>query len=210
MVKASDFRSVFGNVSQHAPVFRHSRVQSNLPVRGANANSLKFQPSICSQCNNTRTQPHDRAWQALSSAIRQHSPGLRRGSLLPTAQAFQGQAKREMLNVHFYFLKLLGCYAVEHSVPLPVSAFAVAILGGYAYPNVRLNFVAVQSRAGQAEVFVSGIRAINRGPRTVGANWFYIVGTAGVLVTYQEAGQPRFSKHPGWQPDDIGLDIRMR
>ena len=46
MVKASDFRSVFGVVNQNAPVFRHSSAERNFKINGAKAEVLKFRPSL--------------------------------------------------------------------------------------------------------------------------------------------------------------------
>lgn len=210
MLKASDVRAVFGKVNQSAPIYRHSKDQRNLPVRGANAANLKFNPSLCKHCNNARTQPHDRAWEALSAAIREHRPPLKRGASVPISAAFQGQAKAEMLNVHLYFLKLLGCYAVEYAVPLPIGSFAVAILGGYPHPNVYLDFVAVSPGVGKVEAVVGNVKAVNRGAHTVAATWFYMVGTAGVHVTYYEAGHPRPVRRLGWNPSDVGLQLEMQ
>lgn len=210
MVKASDFRAVFGHVSQQAPVFRHSMQQRNTPVRGANAGNLKFSPSLCSYCNNARTQTHDRAWESLSHAMRTHRPPLKPGVPVPLQAAFQGRSRDEMLNVHLYFLKLLGCYAVEYAVPLPMQTLAVAILGGHPHPNVYLDFVAVASNAEKAEVVVGNITATNQGPRTVAATWFYVVGTAGVHVTYHESSHPRPVRRLGWHPGDIALTPTMR
>jgi hypothetical protein len=115
-----------------------------------------------------------------------------------------------MLEVHLYFLKLLGCYAVENKVPLPTRDFAVAILGNVPHPNVYLGFVAVHSNAAANDIFVGNIEAINRGPQTVAAVWFYILGVVGIHVAYWEPGQPRLHRYRGWHPDDMSLHIRMR
>ena len=208
MVKASDFRAVFPGVDQRNPAFRHSRERRNLPIKGSNAEALKFRPSLCQRCNNTRTQPHDRAWEALSAALQSQS--VRAGMELPIAKAFGSHAHGSMLNVHLYFLKLLGCYAVEHSVPLPVRSFAVAILSGVSHPHVQLGFVAVPSNAAKKDVFVGDIRAINRGGITVAAVWFYILGSVGVHVAYWDPGHPRLHRYQGWNPGDIGLSVRLR
>jgi hypothetical protein len=210
MVKASDFRSVFGAVNQNAPVFRHSSAERNFKINGAKAEVLKFRPSLCANCNNARTQPHDRAWEALASTVRRHHPPLKQGSPLPITEAFSGNAKVSMLHVHLYFVKLLGCYAVEYKVPLPLRTLAVAILGNYPHPNVYLHFVSILSNAGKSEIIVGNIRAVNRGPHTVGATWFYIVGTIGVHLTYYEPGHPRLHKSLGWHPDDHSLELRLR
>jgi len=110
MVKASDLRSVFGHVTQDAPLYRHAGAERNLPVRGINASPVKFKPSICQACNNALTQPHDRAWEALSKCSLSHQPPLGRGSPLPVEEAFGSKAAEGMLGVHLFFTKLLGCY----------------------------------------------------------------------------------------------------
>lgn len=210
MVKASDFRAVFGHVSQHAPVFRHSKQQRNQPVRGANAGALKFRPSLCSYCNNARTQKLDRAWEALSAAMRTCHRPLKRGAPVPIQAAFHSRSREEMLKVHLYFLKLLGCYAVEYAVPLPIQTLAVAILGGYPHPNVYHDFVSVTTNVGKPQVVVGNITAINRGCSTVAATWFYLIGAVGVHVTYHASGHPRPVRRLGWHPDDIALALTMR
>jgi hypothetical protein len=210
MVKASDFRAVFGHVSQHEPVFRHSRQQRNQPVRGAKASALKFKISLCSYCNNTRTQKYDRAWEALSAAMRTCHRPLKRGGPVPIQAAFHSRSRQEMLNVHLYFLKLLGCYAVEYAVPLPIQTLAVAILGGHPHPNVYLDFVSVDINAEHSQVVVGDITAINLGCTTVAATWFYMIGAFGVHVTYHESGHPRPVRRFGWHPDDLSLALTMR
>ena len=99
---------------------------------------------------------------------------------------------------------------MEYKVPLPLRTLAVAILGNYPHPNVYLHFVSIMSNAGKSEIIVGNIKAVNRGPHTVAATWFYIVGTIGIHLTYYEPGHPRLHKHLGWHPDDHGLDLRLR
>lgn len=209
MVKSSDFRSVFGRVTQQSPVYLHTLLRKNVPIKGAGAESLKFAPSLCAYCNNTRTQPHDRAWEALSTATRQHVPPLRRNDPLPLQKAFVGKANDAMLSVHLYFVKLLGCYSVQHGVPLPLNSFAVAILGGYPYPNLFLRFFALPFVAGRANVIVDHVQAVHRGNMVVGATWSYVVGSIGVQVTYREPELTRDGVSYGWHPDDVELLLRM-
>lgn len=209
MVKSSDFRAQFGRVTQHKPVFRHSAQERNQRIRGANAEIMKFKPSLCSTCNNTRTQPHDRAWEQLSYTLRKQAPPLVRGSALPLAQAFGANAARAMTEVHLYFVKLFGCYAVEGGVPLPIKSFAVAILAGHPHPNVYLDFVAVPSNV-REDIWVGDINAVNLGRQTVGAVWYYILGKYGVHVTYHEPGHPRVHGRLGWHPSDVGLQVRLQ
>ena len=209
MVKASDFRSIFGKVTQRAPAYRHFRDGSNVQIRGAQAENLKFAPSLCSVCNNARTQPHDRAWQSLSEFVRASRPPLVAGSRIPLSRIFPGSTKQSMLDVHLYFVKLLGCYAVEYKVPLPTAHFGLCIQNAAPHPSVRLIFVHIASGSTRYQIQVGHINAMNVGEKTVSASWFYIVGTLGVAISYNEAGHPRLTRDRGWHPNDTYSQIRM-
>jgi hypothetical protein len=209
MVKASDFRSVFGRVSQAAPAYKHSSDAKNIPVRGAKAEILKFAPSLCSYCNNSRTQPYDRAWEKLSEAMRFHKPALVARSRVPVARIFEGSVDQSMLNVHLYFTKLLGCYAVEHKVPLPLDYFAYCLREGMAPENLRLIFAHIRGDADGHPIIVGNVEALQMGGRAVSARWFYIVGGIGVEVSFAEPGRPRLTRDRGWHPSDGHTRIRM-
>ena len=209
MVKASDFRSVFGRVTQSLPAYRQSKIRRNEPIRGANAEILKFAPSLCGYCNNTRTQPHDRAWQTLSEFLRRTRLPLRAGSKLSLKAAFSGRVKESMLGVHLYFLKLLGCQAVEHGIPLPVNHFAMCLQAGLPNQNLRLVFVSVSAESSGHKIQVGAIDALNVGGKTVSAAWFYRVENLGVVVSYCESGHPRLTRDRGWNPSDVCSRIVM-
>jgi len=114
-----------------------------------------------------------------------------------------------MLNLHLYFLKLLGCYAVEYSVPLPTAHFGLCILNEVAHPSVRLLFVPIAPGSTKHIIQVGHIDALNFGGRTVSASWNYIVDTLGVGVSYNDPGHPRLTHERGWNPSDIGSRVCM-
>ena len=207
MAKASDIRSLFGHITQRNAIYKHSQLGMNVPVKGAKAEALKFQPSICANCNNARTQLHDRAWEDLSDYLRNRAGPLVHGLRVPLGAVFGAQAAERMAFVHFYFLKLFGCYAVEHGAPLPLNALAVSILSGVPHPHVFLTFTAVASQAAKTELLVGPVNALHEKRVLVGATWFYIVGTLGVLVSYSERGRPRAG--PNWHPDDGSSHIAL-
>ena len=209
MVKASDFRSAFGEVTHKAPAYRHSEGQPNVPVRGAKANILKFAPSLCCVCNTTRTQVHDRAWQTFSNYIRALRPALSAGSRIPVHIIFPGSVERSMLGIHLYFLKLLGCYAIEYKIPLPLAHFGLCIQNGIAHPSLRLIFVHIAPQTTRYNIQVGHINANNVDGKTVSASWFYIVENIGVAISYVEADHRRLTRDRGWHPCDIGAQIRM-
>jgi hypothetical protein len=210
MIKASDLRSVFGKFTNQSPVFRHSKHQKNEIVRGANSSMVKFLPSLCAYCNNTLTQEHDKAWEKLSSALRNKWAGVAARQKIPLAEIFAGDAKNSMPSVHLYFLKLLGCQAVEHKIPLPTRDFATCINCGVPQKHLDLTFVRIKSGSTRYDVIVDKISALNVGGKTVSAKWFYIVGNIGVVVSYKEFGHRRLNKSRGWHPNDINQTIWMK
>lgn len=210
MIKASDVRSVFGTLNQKQPLYRHTLEEKNHAIRGVDVAELKFRPSICQKCNNARTQAHDRAWERMSAGCRELETPLAKGDRLPLEVMFGEHVADQMLAVHLYFLKLLGCYAVEYDVPLPLKSFAVALLGGHPHPHVYLSFSDVKLIKGKSQIHVGNIEAVNFGGITVGATWFYVVERLGVWVSYSEKGRPR--SRPGylWHPDDEAMGIVLR
>ncbi|MFZ6718575.1 hypothetical protein [Undibacterium sp. Ji49W] len=214
MIKASDLRSIFGKFTVHAPIYRHSQDNPNETVQGPNSIKVKFSPSLCSNCNNARTQNHDKAWQRFSEVIRSNVPPLKSGSRIPLKEIFNERTETEILNVHLYFVKLFGCYAVEYSIPLPIHQFAFSILEETPQPNLELTFVHIPKKSTRYEIQVGKIDAMNAisstGTRTVSAIWYYIVGSLGVLVSYKEIGRRRLNAYEGWHPDSINPSIKLR
>jgi hypothetical protein len=209
MVKASDFRSVFGQVTQNSPAYRQSKLYRNEPIKGANARLLKFAPSLCKFCNNTRTQPHDKAWQSLSEFVRTTRMPIRVGSRLPLQAIFPGSVKESMLGVHFFFLKQLGCQAVENAIPLPVNQFAMCLQAEIPNQNLRLIFVNVRPDSSSHKIQISPVNALNVGGKSVSAVWMYRVESLGVVVSYCEIGQPQLTRDRGWNPSDVSSRILM-
>lgn len=210
MVKASDFRAAFGSVTQANPAYRHSVLAKNEPIRGANADILKFRRSLCSHCNNARTQPHDRAWEALLDRVCNGLPVLGRRDLLPLGEIFGvGSEAEGMLNAHLFFLKQLGCHAVENSIPLPLNHIALCILNSVPYPDIYLTFVSVAPQE-RTKVWVGDIETLSVGTTVVSAKWFYVVDRLGVYVILREPGRPNMISARGWNPNDTITAIRLQ
>src|SRR5687768_15532036 len=81
--KASDLRSTFPKTSQSEPLRLNSAIIKNRRVGSVRSDILKFPNSLCHDCNTTRTQPYDRAWELLSSELR-NNPVRKAGTLLRT------------------------------------------------------------------------------------------------------------------------------
>jgi hypothetical protein len=68
--KRSDLLAVLGEPTQEEPFYFHDLERRNRPVGSLNAKILKAPIRICAECNTTRTQPHDRAWEQMSDRLR--------------------------------------------------------------------------------------------------------------------------------------------
>jgi len=76
--KRSDLRDAFSTVTQGNPLFLHNAQRRNRRVGSLDAKVLKLPGKLWPYCNNTRTQPHDLAWEKLSGALRSWTPHLNR------------------------------------------------------------------------------------------------------------------------------------
>lgn len=68
--KRSDLLAVLGEPTQEEPFYFHDLERRNRPLGSLNAKILKAPIRICAECNTTRTQPHDRAWEEMSDGLR--------------------------------------------------------------------------------------------------------------------------------------------
>src|SRR5258708_2114764 len=80
--KRSDLLAVLGKPTQEAPFYYHDLHKMGRPVKSLDAKILKSPVRICTDCNTTRTPPHDRAWERMSDWLRTRQPPLKVGGLV--------------------------------------------------------------------------------------------------------------------------------
>jgi hypothetical protein len=114
---------------------------------------------------------------------------LKVGNWVRADAIFPRDTRREMENVHLYFLKQFGCMLCEakadgHDVPIDVAPFSNAIMSGCAHPEVHLQF-------GRSDGFVgqSNLHCCKTERGSIWAGWFYEVGTIVVGVFYMQANR---------------------
>lgn len=186
--KRSDLLAVLGKPSQDEPFYYHDQAMINRVVRSLDAKILKSPVRICSRCNNARTQPHDLAWQTLSDRLR--SRRLAIGQWVRCNRIFGYLTRREMLNVHLFFLKLTGCMIAEakangHDVPIPLDPFSDAIMSGRPHAEVHLQFGRHDGGIGRSDLHVW---KTDPGGSVLGG-WLYQLDKIAVSVIYAQAGR---------------------
>jgi hypothetical protein len=200
--KRTDLRSVFGAVAQAHPLFQHRMTAPNRKVGSLDARALKLPARLCGYCNNTRTQPHDRAWEKLSAALRLRSPVVAPGDHVRTNRIFPCGTAREMLNVHLYFVKLFGCHIEGNNIRLDIAGFSYAVMRGKAHPNVYLRFGCGMTFAGKPMTGMSDmwLSPVVGGAMSTFASWFYFVGGFGVNAMFAADGKKRDGLIGAWHP----------
>lgn len=179
--KRSDIKEQLGD---RYPLYYQSDTRRNLKLQSSNANRLKFEPSICNNCNSARTQPHDLAWQKLSSFLRNRKPPLKTGDFIRANRVFSYATSAEMLNVHLFFVKWLGCQIVETSIPIEprIETLSRAIMNGKSHPNIWLAFGVMQRGEDWVGASTVDVHSFNGGARYDYVCRFYDVGALSVRV----------------------------
>jgi hypothetical protein len=203
IIKKTDLKSEFGRVTQQqAPLYLHREGSRSKRFGSFDAEVLKS--PLCEECNTSRTQRHDRAWEKLSTFLGTSKPEP--GTIVRVRRIFPDSPAQQMLNVHLYFVKLFGCRVVEAGAPIDSREFSNAILNGTAHPQLYL-------RVGRIIPFPEGkeiagftkIHLIRRADESSVSSWLYGIGCMSVQVLHATtvALLPQGAWHPRLGTDSL-------
>lgn len=209
MIKASDLKSLFGNITQKSPLHLHTDLKRNQLIPGIKYAKLKYRTLLCARCNNERTQPHDSAWERLSTYLQKRQPPIRPGMKVCLNRTFPGGVSKSMLNVHLYFLKLFGCLITEHNIPIDINQFSDSILKGVPHPKVWLALHTGLQQPGIKHAGYSHMEIVKKSDNVVYASWFYVIDKVAVNIMYAEPDEHRKGLTHAWHPVNIGKLLRI-
>lgn len=120
MQKKTDVTAMFGT-GTFAKVVKHDYdKKTKVPIQGARAAALKYDKNLCGNCNNTRTQPFDRAYTTFCDYVRENFSALQRTLTLNTNLIFgKSVARKERRNLFLYFIKAFGCQLNDKNLAVP-------------------------------------------------------------------------------------------
>jgi hypothetical protein len=205
-VKRSDLKALYPDVSQQTPLYLHLPDGGITRIQGLNSDALKLASKLCPTCNNTRTQPHDRAWETLAQRLRQ--PEVRAGHVIRLSEAFSALGPNAPVDLQLYFAKLTGCLAQEGGIPIDIAELADAIKTGRPCPDLYLRFG--KSPPDKEVVGIVGAEVIRDDAtrKVVGMSWYYNLGL--VLVHVIHTPSPHLfaslcvdAWHPGGAADEV-------
>ena len=201
-IKRSDLRSLFPAPTQAKPLYFHEGEMRNRRIGSFDAKVLKSPSRICPNCNNALTQPHDRAWEQMSSSLRDRSPSISPGMIVRANRIFPYDTARQMCNLHLYFVKLFGCQIAESDTPIGLLEFSKAIRNNKPHPHIYLKFgrgprIGQQMAAGGSDIRTE-IKV--RDGSCAFAAWFYYIGDVAVNVMFAADGEDRQGLVGAWHP----------
>jgi hypothetical protein len=208
LVKASDLKFLFGNITQMKPIYFFKSNKSPRRLQSINTNFVKSKAKICAQCNGAKTQPFDKDWQTLSEYIQKNYAQLRSNKNIKLKNVFPGRVAEAMLNVHLYFCKLFGCRATSEEIPIDIASFADAIKS--VKPNDKLYIRFEVWNPKNKIAGVSKIQTVAVSNVVKDAFWYYIIGNIVVCISFN--GLPAESKlnKTSWHPSKLGQYVSFK
>jgi len=183
LLKVSDIKDIFTNISQQSPILYHDDNKKNVLVGSPKSNRFKSDAKICAYCNNSRTQPHDESWRTLSTYLRS-LPLHRRGPLKTRLnRAFKQNIFYHSVCIQLYFTKLFGCRIAADQLPIDLKPFAHAIMTNTPVDCLFLVFKKAMPNNIRA-LSITHIQTIQEDTDVDIAGWVYSVGELNVEVMY--------------------------
>lgn len=138
MFKRSDLIKSYGKGSYtgpDAPV--HVKNERITAIQGSNSKLVKYQSALCAECNNARTQAHDRAYDRFVDWFSEHLDTVILARKIDLEAVYESEENR--LNLFRYFAKCFGCRLNAANEPVPKDLSRL-ILGESNKFSLRLAF----------------------------------------------------------------------
>jgi hypothetical protein len=210
MIKASDIRSYFGNISQKNPIFFHTKEKRNISVGSLKSKRFKFDSLICNNCNSSLTQPYDRAWELLSAYLRSNWPDLLKFRKVKLAKIFPGSVHRSMLFVHLYFVKIFGCKIVVSEAPIATESISEALLNKKAHKDIFIAFAPKPGKVDHKYAALTPIHSMDIDGISAFATWLYMIDNLAVNIIYAPKYRAAGVMKDTWHPDKPNKIIKIK
>ncbi len=121
--KKSDLKQVFGRGAWTGDdsVVRGGTLVSPLQtdIQGPNSLGVKFEPVLCSTCNNDRSQPFDRAYSTFTAYLDEHEDQILRNENFRFSEIYGEDWLVQRSLLVRYLIKHIGCRFAELGIRLP-------------------------------------------------------------------------------------------
>ena len=110
--KKSLMKNTVGKQSYHVP-FDGRNIKR---IQGPDSKVIKYQPSICAQCNNDRSSKWDKAYSLFTE---DYCFNYYKANEIDFAKIYGSNYTNGIRSLHCYFVKSLGCRIINSGVDLP-------------------------------------------------------------------------------------------
>lgn len=204
--KASDLKSYFGRISQDHPIYFHSKVRKNIPVKSVKSDRLKSKARICSHCNNHLTQPYDKAWQLLSEYLRFNWTSIQRHKRIRLSKVFPNNTRFHAVDMHLYFVKLFGCLIAEHDIPIDISQFSNSLVNRIPHKSMYIAVGPLAAKLKSKCITVTDLKTVimekvGFEEKAVFASWLYVIGNIAINIIMNEVANNSSVLMNAWHPN---------
>ena len=207
LVKASDLRYYFGQVTTQQPVYFHMG-DRRWTMQSTNSKYVKSEAKICNSCNSDKTQPFDKDWALMSQYLQDNFAQLSSNGKIKLANVFPGRKSEAMLNIHLYFSKLFGCRLASEDTPLSLEPFRQAINLNQQCNNLFIKFCTWEPTNKCAGI--TSIKAVEKDNAPIVVWWFYIIGKVAVYVSYNFNPEIKKLTRRCWHPDRLEKYVEFK
>jgi len=97
----------------------HVKEDAMRPLQGSNSKLVKYKKNLCVECNNTFTQPFDRAYEELITWAMDHEDDVLRRRVIDFQMVYGGNWESKQRDLFKYFAKCFGCRLDESGRDVP-------------------------------------------------------------------------------------------
>ncbi|ARD22788.1 hypothetical protein [Shewanella japonica] len=185
-IKKSDLKlSMSGKPSQTSPIYHRSNGENKRPIGSLKAEALKFNKSICANCNGSLSQPYDYSWDILSTYL--STASFNTGEELELNKVFGNDSDANLINVHLFFAKIFGCAVSESGFSLDLEILAECIKTNMYCPHLYLKIRNSENGKTDSYCALSDIQVSrDESGKLQYAHIYYTVGKYTVDIVYSD------------------------
>lgn len=184
LVKLTDLKSVFKNVSTHKPVFKKGNNRS-WKIQSLDSKFFKSK-TICAACNNATSKPFDKAWEKISKYLSDNTKHLKVNGRVKLSNVFPGEVNKSLVLIQLYFVKIFGCRIAEAGKNDCLAEFSQSIRNTTENLNVFLCIGWWEPK--YKNTGISEIKSVNVNGKIHMLYWYYIVNDIVVYIAYVKNG----------------------
>jgi hypothetical protein len=131
--KRSDLEREYKNDNQIVLIHNEEPFRNGEKLQSVNSQFIKFKKSLCNNCNSSKSQPFDRAYDKFVTYLKTSEEKCYENSIVLFNDIYKADWEIEKYNLIKYFIKHLGCSLAETNIR--ISKNLIEFLNGKGDPK---------------------------------------------------------------------------